>query len=102
MCVENFKLYDADPKCKHIFFAAADCPKYVQLLQAYGERREAVTLVRGSISDYEMEKLGLRALLFKDVFRAAPTTAGNHVLRGGATAWVAADTVAVGQASQQQ
>jgi hypothetical protein len=65
-------LYAADTRCKHIFFAAANCPKYIQLLEGYGEKRAKVTLVRGSVVDDEVGKLCLRAVAFGNVFRAAP------------------------------
>jgi hypothetical protein len=74
--LENFKLYAADTRCKHIFFAATNCPKYIQLLEAYGEMKEKITLVSGSVWDGEIRKLGFEAVAFRDVFYAAPAMSG--------------------------
>jgi hypothetical protein len=76
----NFKLYAADRRCKHIFFAAANCPKYVQLLRDHGTKREKATLVSGFVRDSDIGKLGLGTVVFGDVFRAAPAiSAGGYL-----------------------
>ena len=80
--MDNLKLYMANEQCKHIFFAAAESPRYHRVLEPYRNQTSKITLVFGSGLDSGLRKLSLLLVSFPKVFSAPP---GTKVHAGNAT-----------------
>ncbi|CAE7179110.1 hypothetical protein PTNB73_03478 [Pyrenophora teres f. teres] len=68
----NLKLYMANEQCKHVFFAAAESPRYLHALEPFRKQKAKVTLVFGSGFDPRIRKLGIILVSFPGVLAAPP------------------------------
>jgi len=74
--VENLRLYMGNDGCKHIFFAAAGAPRYLDALrQHHRKSAQKLTIVTGFDTGHDIRELGLPVVAFPKVFaeRSAAT-----------------------------